>query len=199
MLQTLGPGRLRLESTRFLPPVLSPLVSAAERGEPLEPAVEAIVRVLGFDSFMYGTSLVTRPGHEETAYVFTTHPRDWVMWYDQQAYVEVDPRVKHIFDSAMPLIWDQESERGKDAATDAFLDDAAAHGVASGVAVAIYSARGATSWWPITPAIRRSTNSGATRSSRNLADLILLGVYFHELFMKTVVERGVPPHSKALH
>jgi hypothetical protein len=112
MLEPLGPGRLRLASTKFLPPVLQPLISAAERGEPLKPVVDAIVHILGFDTFMYGTSLVTRPGAEQKTYVFTTLPRDWLARYDERAYLEVDPRVHHVFENAMPLVWDQESERG---------------------------------------------------------------------------------------
>ena len=195
MLETTGPGRLRLESTHFLPQVLSPLVGAANRGEPLVPVVSAIVRILGFDSFVYGTSLCTRPDSEQKTYVFTTLPPDWVMRYDQRAYVEVDPRVLHIFDSAMPMVWDQRSERGKDAATDAFLDDAAAHGVASGVALAIYSADAHVmvafnSAKPEIDELRRF------EIARNVGDLFLLGVYFHEMFMKTVISQGLPPSSQ---
>jgi DNA-binding NarL/FixJ family response regulator len=32
--------------------------------------------------------------------------------------------------------------------------------------------------------------------ARNIGDLFLLGVYFHEMFMKTVIERGIPPASQ---
>jgi DNA-binding CsgD family transcriptional regulator len=192
VIETLSPGRPRLESTRFLPPVLSPLIAAAERGESLIGAVEAIVRVLGFDSMMYGTSLRTRPENEETGYVFTTLPREWVMRYDQNSYVEVDPRIRHIYDSAMPLIWDQKSERGKDAATDAFLDDAAAFGVCSGVAVAVFSAWGGH---VIVAYNSRRPEIDEVRGyaiSRSLPELSLLAVYFHELFMRTVIKPGVP-------
>ena len=115
-----------LEGARFMPQVLSPLITAAERGKPLEPAVSALVRVLGFDSFMYGTGVSDRPNSEQKSYVFTTLPRAWVIRYQQRAYIEVDPRIQHVFDSAMPFIWDQRSERGKSAAIDVFLDDAAA-------------------------------------------------------------------------
>jgi DNA-binding CsgD family transcriptional regulator len=193
MLETLGLGRPGLDSARFLPQVLSPLVSAVERGEPLASAVASIVRVLGFDSFIYGTGVCTRPKSELTSYVFTTLSRDWVFRYDQRAYIEVDPRIQHIFDGAMPFIWDQRSERGKDAATDAFLDDAAAHGVASGVAFAVYCASESghvgvafNSAKPEIDELRRF------EIARNLGDMFLLAVYFHELFMKTVIQHGVP-------
>lgn len=196
MLHSLGPGKIDLQGTRFLPPILSPLIAAAQQDEPLEPVVSAIIRMFGFDSFMYATSLSPRRGQEAISYVFTTLPREWVFRYDQKGYVEADPRVLYSFDSAIPFVWDQESERGKSPATDAFLDDAAAHGVASGVAFVVYSPVGGhvlVSFNSTRPAI---DDLRRFEISRNLGDMVLLGVYFHEMFMKTVVERGLPPKSQ---
>lgn len=195
MLHTLGPEHITLDGARFLPQVLSPLVAAAERGDPLEPVVTSIVRILGFDSFMYGTSLSPRPGQEAMSYVFTTLPKQWVARYDERAYIEVDPRVLYTFDSAMPFFWDQDSERGQSAATNDFLDDALAHGVGSGIAFAIHAAAGHVvvafnSEQPRIDDLRRF------EIARNLGDLYLLGIYFHETFMKTVVQRGLPPRSR---
>jgi DNA-binding NarL/FixJ family response regulator len=42
--------------------------------------------------------------------------------------------VLYSFESALPLVWDSVGERGKNPKTDAFLVDAVAHGVGSGVA-----------------------------------------------------------------
>lgn len=193
MLCALGPGKVTLEGSRFLPPILSPLISAAKRGEPLEPVVAAIIRMFGFDSFMYATTFSPRRGQEAISYVFTTLPREWVLRYDQQAYIEADPRVLYSFDSAIPFVWDQQSERGKSAATDAFLDDAAAHGVASGVSFVVYSAAGGNVLLAFSTARPEIDELRRFEISRNLGDMVLLGIYFHELFMKTVVERGLPP------
>lgn len=193
MLEILGPGRVGLHSASYLPPVLSLLIAAAERGEPLEPVVEAIVQSFGFDSFMYGTSFSPVPGQETISHVFTTLPRDWVKRYDERAYIEVDPRILFALSSSMPLVWDQASERGKNAKTDAFLEDAAAHGVASGVCVGIRSTCNGqvvvafNSRRPAVDSVRR------IEIARNLGEMCLLGIYFHELFMRTVVEKGVPP------
>ncbi len=191
MLASLCPNRPRLNGAAFLPQVFAPLVDAAEHGTKLEAAVASLVKILGFDSFMYGTSLCARPDSEHKSYVFTTQSPDWVMRYDQRAYIEIDPRVIHTFDSAMPLVWDQVSERGKSRELDAFLDDAAAHGIASGVSLSIFSAREGhvvvayNSSVPVINEVRRFD------ISRCLGDLVLLGVYFHEVFMKTVVDRGL--------
>src|SRR4030095_16370806 len=65
--------------------------------------------------------------------------REWAVRYDHEAYVECDPRVLYSFESALPLVWDQASERGKNPRTDAFLKDAVAHGVGSGVAFPVYA------------------------------------------------------------
>ena len=62
MLQSLAPGGVVLEGARFLPQILSPLIAAAERAEPLEPVVAAIVRMFGFDTFLYGGELERAPG-----------------------------------------------------------------------------------------------------------------------------------------
>ncbi len=93
-----------------------------------------------FDGFLYATaSYHLRPNNDERIYYFTTLPLEWVTRYDQRAYVECDPRVLYSFESALPLVWDQASERGKNPKTDAFLLDAAAHGVGSGVAFPVYA------------------------------------------------------------
>jgi LuxR family transcriptional activator of bioluminescence operon len=193
MLQIHAPTGVTLEGARFLPPVLAPLIAAAERGEHLEAVVSAIVRMFGFDTFVYGASLSPRPGQEAIGYIFTTAPREWVVRYDQRAYIEVDPRVLYSFDSAMPFIWDQESERGKSAATDAFLDDAAAHGVASGVAFAIHATPQGQVLVGFNSAQRELCDLRRLEVARNLGDMYLFGIYFHEVFMKTVVSRGLPP------
>src|SRR5215467_13563937 len=131
---------MRVDGSKYLPPLPLELIEAAERGGDIVPAVQATVRKLGFDGFMYATaSYHLRPNNDERIYVFTTLPLEWVQRYDQKAYVECDPRVLYSFESALPLVWDQASERGKNPRTDAFLLDAAAHGVGSGVAFPVYA------------------------------------------------------------
>ena len=94
MLRPLRLGPIAVDRTRYLPPMLAPLVDAATRGDDIVPALHAIVRGFGFDGFMYATANYhLRPDNDERMYVFTTLPREWVVRYDQCAYVECDPRV----------------------------------------------------------------------------------------------------------
>jgi len=197
VLQPLRLGPVTIDRARYMPPLLLPLVRAAARGDDIVPEIEAVVRAFGFDSFMYATANYhLRPDNDERMYVFTTLPRDWVIRYDQCAYVECDPRVVFSFDNALPHVWDQISERGRDARTDAFLADAAAHGVGSGVAFPVYAtypSRNIVALNSPQPVIVKERRDEITRM---LGEIVLFGQYFHELFVKGVIEQGRAPSSE---
>ena len=194
MLTPLRLKPVRVDRSKYLPPLLLELIEAAETGGDLVPAVLGVVRKLGFDGFMYATaSYHLRPNNDERIYVFTTLPRDWVIRYDQQAYVECDPRVLYSFESALPLVWDHISERGKNPKTDAFLLDAAAHGVGSGVAFPVYAGVPARTLVALSFAAPVIDEARRAHIAANLGDIVLFGQYFHELFVKGVIERGIAP------
>jgi DNA-binding CsgD family transcriptional regulator len=185
---------IRVDRSKYLPPLLLELIGAAERGGDLVPAVQAVVRKLDFDGFMYATaSYHLRPNNDERIYVFTTLPTPWVMRYDQQAYVECDPRVLYSFESALPLVWDQVSERGKSARTDAFLLDAAAHGVGSGIAFPVYAGYPARTLVALNFAAPVIDEARRAHIAATLGDIVLFGQYFHELFVWGVIEKGIAP------
>jgi len=192
MLTPLRLTPVRLDRPSYLPPLLQELIESAESGEDPLPAILGAVRKLGFDSFMYViASYHVRPSNDERIFAFTTLPREWLIRYDQRAYVECDPRVLHSFQSALPLVWDQQSERGKSAKTDAFLVDALAHGVGSGVAFPVYAGIPARTLAalsfsaPIIDAARRA------HIAAHLGNIALFGHCFHELFVKGVIENGL--------
>jgi DNA-binding CsgD family transcriptional regulator len=196
MLTTIQPNCALLDRAEYMPQFLRPILDAIEKGSNLEQPIDGIVRNLGFDTFMYGISASPRPDQESKTFVFTTLPRAWVIRYDEQAYIEVDPRVKRASESAVPLVWDQTTERGHSARVDAFLADAAAHGVSSGVAFGVHDSRAGL------VAVALNSSQGTIDDvrrdtiSRNLGDIILLGIYFHEIFMRAVVQQGVAPKSE---
>ena len=134
MIKNVTIGKVTLERSAPIPQLLLPLIAAAEAGAPLESSLTKIVTNLGFDTFMFGMTANPEVNHESQCYVYTTLPIDWVIRYDQMDYVEIDPRVLKTRDNPIPFVWDSESERGKDKQTDAFLDDAAKHCIASGFA-----------------------------------------------------------------
>ena len=197
MLQPLHLGHVTIDRARYLPPLLLPLVRAAARGDDIVSEVQAVVRAFGFDSFMYATANYhLRPDNDERMYVFTTLPREWVIRYDQCGYVECDPRVVRSFDNALPLIWDQMSERSQGAKTDEFMADAAAHGVASGVAFPVYATYPSRNIVALNSGERVIAKERREELTRVLGEIVLFGQYFHELFVKGVIEQGRAPSSE---
>jgi len=195
-LKLVDPKSGEIPNAGVFPHVLQPLVDAAARGEDLTPVVQAIVQALGFDSFAYALTTSNRPDKEAQLYIFTTMPAEWMMIYDQKAYAEVDPRMQLIAKSTMPVLWEQKDFRGRSASIDAFLDDAAKYGTLSGLLYALYDiGHGAiiivfNSKLPVVDPVRLQM------IQRNLPDLLSFGHYFHEWFMKAVIERGLPSRLK---
>lgn len=192
MLEPIVPGIARIDDGQYVPPFLASLIGAAKRGEPLLPFVQSITQHLGFDSFLYATSAMPKPDHEQTAYVYTTLPREWVGRYDQLAYVEVDPRVRMNWDSSIPLIWDQTNVRGRGDKEDAFLDDALRHGIASGISFMFHGPHNSHVLVALNSRIEVNDPIRMQAMTRNLPEVLTFGHYFHEIFMRSV-SGGVKP------
>lgn len=195
MLEPLLPGKVNLRPNQYVPPFLSALIAAARQGSDLLPFVDSITRHLGFETFLYAASAMTKPDHEQRAYVYTTLPLAWVGRYDQMAYVEVDPRVTITWDSAVPLVWDQANVRGHGTRADAFLDDALAHGIASGVSFMFHGPHNSHVLVALNSPIPTNDDIRLQAITRNLPDILMFGHYFHEIFMKSVIEIGATPRS----
>ena len=192
MLQQIVPGKPNVQALDGHDQILRPLLDAAAAGEPLEPIMEAIVRGFGFESFMYAMTTDPRPHHDSRSYVWTTLPHEWIMQYDKNSYVEVDPRITLTWGRTTPLVWDA-ATIGGDAKVRRFLDHAAQYGIRSGVAVAFsdptHARFGVAFNSPISPvdATRRQAIADC------LGSLMVLTAGFHDLFMANVVRRGLPP------
>ena len=196
MLTNVNPVHVRLDRAEFMPQLLQPLVYACERGERIAETVVGIVRSLGFETFLYGASASPTLDHESKSYVFTTLPREWVARYDQQAYIEVDPRLSRALDSALPLVWDYDTEYGRDPQIDAFLDESLAQGVGSGVMFGMHGPRNARVIIALSNPNPRIDAAQRKTVSQNLGEIVLFGIYFHEIFMKGVVDQGIAPPSQ---
>lgn len=189
------PGKPRPRAPPFVPALLGPLWRAARAGCALEPEMEAIVQSLGFDSFMYGMSTAPHPLRDSRSYVWTTLPREWVVIYDQESYIEIDPRLTQTWQRVTPVLWDRHTSKG-DRQAERFLDHAAKYGVGSGVVVPLRD--------PFHPLIIVALNSSqreindVRRHEINaaLGEIVLLASHFHELFMASYVDTGIPPRQQ---
>ena len=79
MLSVIDPGAPAEISGYVINDHIARLSKAALKRQPLQPVMEAIVKELGFDSFMYGMSADPKPTRRDTrSFVWATLPRGWV-------------------------------------------------------------------------------------------------------------------------
>lgn len=190
MLKFLEFTRPLVRDTQLVPDSLKSLLQAAREKRDLVPAVRQIVKNFGFDSFMCGFSTMLRPDRSSHLYVFTTLPKEWVQLYDQEAYIEVDPRIPLVYDRSMTMVvWSASEFLGRSPGTTRFLNSAKRYGIQSGVCFGF-------------PDVHHNgvlVSFNSSRESvpihdveRNLGALFSFGMYFHEVFMRSVVENGIP-------
>ena len=181
-----------LRPAPLTPAVLRPLVDAVRDGADLVPEVRGVVQALGFDSFLCGFSTSPRPDREAQLYAFSTLPLEWALLYDRNAYIEVDPRVQLSFDRMGMMLWSADEFRGKSDALDRFLDDAARFGVRSGACFSTHDTRNHGVMCAFNSGRLRLSDSERAAVEARVGELYAFGTYFHELFMRSVIERGLP-------
>ena len=195
MLRNVYPERVHPSRSEAAPAFLQPLISVLERGQDITTTVISTVRNLGFENILYGASASPKLDQESKSYVFTTLPREWVALYDQHAYIEVDPRLRRAFDSAIPVIWDYSSEYGKLPKANKFLDDSLAYGVGSGIVSGMHGPRGVRFIVALSNPSPRIDTSQRQAIASKFGEIVIFGIYFHEIFMKAVIENGIAPAS----
>jgi DNA-binding CsgD family transcriptional regulator len=160
----------------FVPEFVATLLQA-RTGEQLVRTVSAIVHEIGFDTFLYG-SLLPNEANDPDIVVVTTMPYDWVERYDAMSYIEVDPRVQHCLRHMTPFLWD--STRSHGTKGDAFLADAARHGLRSGITLPLRSTTGENAMFGVNSS-RASLPDDATLQLA-LGQTYSFASYFHEWF-----------------
>jgi LuxR family transcriptional activator of bioluminescence operon len=160
----------------FVPEFVSVLLQA-KTGRQLVETVSAIVREIGFETFVYG-SLVPNERNDPDIAVVTTMPYDWVARYDRMSYIEVDPRVQNCLRHVTPFLWDSTRSYGPKA--DAFLKDAARYGLCSGITLPFRSTTGENSMFGVNTSRARLPEDEELELA--VGRTYLFGSYFHEWF-----------------
>lgn len=189
-MDTLAIGKVNVQAGQFVPPLLESVVAAALRGEPLVPCLQAIVASFGFDSFEYGVSASPHPDRSAVNSYFSTLPETWSKRYAERGYIEVDPRIFLTCHSAIPLVWDQTTIRRFRDPVNAFVDDARAHGIASGVCFMWHGPSDMGVVVALNSHFERNDEIRTKSIHRNLPDIVLLGHYFHEIFALPALSFG---------
>jgi len=157
-------------------------------------ALAEVARHLGFDTFTYGCGTAPTPTQESRSYVWTNLPLEWVRRYDQNSYVEIDPRVTDAITHTTPMLWDRfafpNTKRLR-----MFFDDAAKFGVCSGVAVGLRDPQRALAGFYLGSARPRIDDAERTRFFGIQGDILLLAHFIHALLNTNVMGRGLPAPS----
>jgi LuxR family quorum-sensing system transcriptional regulator ExpR len=178
------------------PRLLQHLVDAANAGGDLVDAVRSTVGQWGFDSFVCGLACVPTPTRSAQLYVFATLPDEWLRLYETSNYVEVDPRVALSHDRPTITPWSSAELAGRNERSDAFLRDAARFGIRSGACFTLHNA--------YNDRVMIGYNSTRERTladdlEPHLGDLYSFGMHFQPVFMRAVIERGLPSRLRGAH
>jgi len=188
MLLHIEPGKPDPKQLQDLDATMEPLVAAAAAGRPLEPAMEAITRSFGFDTFVYGVTTVPHPQRDSRCYTWTTLPREWVALYNRNSYIEVDPRITQTWGRATPLVGDAATIRG-DKKVREFLEQAARYGIRSGVSISWTDPTRGRAGIGFNSSISPVSDARRRTIANQLGMLMIFGARFHEMFMVDVVTR----------
>lgn len=192
MLESVQPRMPDLARIESVDSLLEPMLRAAVAGEPLEPPLLAIVQAFGFESFVYGIATASRPNRDSQTYVWTSLPATWVQAYEENAYIEVDPRVSAGLQRASPFLWDAAKIPGPPSVRQ-FLDHAASFGICSGVVVAFNGLDNSRVGFGLNSSISPVGREREEQLTQRLGTLMVLGTRLHDLFMSHVIRRGMPP------
>jgi DNA-binding CsgD family transcriptional regulator len=190
MLLPLKPGPVSVPEGGLRSPLVEPLIEAAERGDDLMPVVADILCRFGYDHFLYAVSANIPPTAETRQWAMTTLPKAWLRVYDAKDYIAIDPRVQWGLASNAPLLWTQQTFRGKSAGLDRFLDDAAGYGVASGLSFSFrWIVGGIVGGALVAFSSADPEPAPEVMDARraNIGDQMLWSHYLHEFIMKGAV------------
>ena len=197
MLTTVVPGKPRAVNKMLLDERLRRLVETAEAGESLEPVMSEIVKSFGFDSFLYAMSTASRPDRDSKSYCWTNLPKEWVLAYEANSYIEVDPRITETADRTTPFVWDSATLMSKPRLRK-FLNHAAQYGIRSGVACAFCDVSRARMGFMFNSSISPVSPERMDAIRGLLGTMMLFSANLHDIFMTSFVLKGVPPLSKGL-
>lgn len=158
----------------------------------LQAAIEALVRRLGFDHFMFGAMPATENA-QEPPIVFGTYPSDWLKRYSEQRLYRIDPVARHCQAQDFSIPWTNRLFNS-DAQTATFYEEARSFGIsAGGVCPLPYRGMDAAG---IGFARDQDADAALPDVFRALQGMLLIGCYAHETlerFRHSLLLDEIPP------
>ncbi|PWI34767.1 hypothetical protein DI392_00335 [Vibrio albus] len=156
------------------------LINSAKTPEEAFSHFCAILAQSGYDRITY--SLVTdHPSLDlpKQHGLVTSYPDDWMKYYNEHDYMNVDPVVQKVLTSKAPFFWsDLVNDKGLTPKSRLLMNQAAESGLNSGIAFSLQGEPGEV----VGMGVARSDLYKDTRDYDFLAKVYLLGTYFHETY-----------------
>lgn len=182
-----GPERLRL-----FPSFLRPLFEAAEGKKDLHPTLTKIVGEFGFSGFGWSFSPIARKIPEVTMLRLDVRldlqPPGWIELYVARNYFFIDQRAERATRKRLPIIWDQESERGAGAKMDELLDAALSFGIGSGMMYLVPEFGHNGVFVNFTSPLTRISQKRRSEIERQLPYILTFTRYFTDVIMRPLME-----------
>ncbi|GAB3754070.1 autoinducer binding domain-containing protein [Lysobacter olei] len=167
-------------------------LAECDTAEALTAAVDALVRPLGVDHWLYATDLPLANA-ARSQFTLGGYPPAWVSRYLERGYLQFDPIVSHCHDRSTPLIWQDVQPVGRLAANphqrrirDIF-GEANEFGLGAGISVPLHGP--GLAWGLMSFA---SAAPSGPQLGRRLPDLHLVAHFTHE-----AARRFARPHLPA--
>ena len=160
----------------------------AETINELSGCLEWNLKQLGYDHVIYCLlSDHISIGQSASFAVVSTYPEEWLQYYIEQGYLEVDPVVTMASISSTPFNWSDIhkviSLNGKEKRV---LAEGKAAGLLNGVGVPIHGPKGELAGLGI------SSANGVTASDNTLSLLHSMGQQFHQSYIKLATQEPLP-------
>jgi hypothetical protein len=169
----------------------------AKTGIQLVEVATQLIREIGFETLIYG-SVFANEANDPTIVVATTIPGEWMERYERMHYFNVDPRFQSCLRHVTPFLWDSRKTFAPQAS--AFLEDAAHHGMRSGITLPLRSPMGENAMFGVESP--RNELPDDQRLQLAVGRMYLFASHFHDCFFhnlrKQVIGTDVrpPPASR---
>lgn len=119
--------------------IVAEAIKAADTIERAYAECRGVAQLLGFRHFLLGFRLPV-PLTQPMQLILSGYPAAWRARYDEQRYMLIDPVLKQVVTSTLPIEWDQ-VDRSSPAVSQLFKE-AAEHGLAHGLTIPLHGAQG---------------------------------------------------------
>lgn len=166
----------------------------ADDAPQLHGACRELADSFGFPFYFYAVRLplsFSDPYH----FCLSGYPREWRQRYDTLGYLRVDPIVRHMMSSSLPLIWDDIDR--SDAVVDVFFHEAADHGLAHGVTAPIAGRHGEVALMSLARGLEQPIPRDALERHRLCTRLHWMATVLHESVRRLVLNHEGAPRVSA--